>query len=142
MPKADAAAEQRQEAENGIEAMQQKILSKLDCKTPAKKSAKEMVEVTPEKTENPSAKVKAKAKAKAEAKSKAQSEEPKTTVGDLKFPGSAKKPPLRLPNASLYFAGSAWRVKKPGERLDKPFSFKLENPRDVWKRLTKYVAGL
>ena len=135
----DAAAEQPQGAENGIDAMQQKILSKLDCKTPAKKSAKEMVEVTPEKVK---VKPKAKAKAKVKAKNKAQSEEPKTTVGDLKFPGTAKKPPLRLPNASVYFAESAWRVKKPGERLDKAFSFKLEDPRDVWKRLTKYVGGL
>ena len=63
-------------------------------------------------------------------------------MGDLKFPGTAKKPALRLPNATVYIAESAWRVKKPGERLDKAFSFKMEDPRHVWKRLTEYVAHL
>ena len=62
----------------------------------------------------------------------------KETLG---FPGIDAKPPQIYNNFKIYTSthSKSWRVQKIGDRLDKAFSWKLQGPEAVWKRLTAYV---
>lgn len=93
-------------------------------------------EATKEKNQNNAPKQKAKAKAKGKPqKGKAES---------FAFKGTQKQGPMYMKNVTVYTCPKSfnWRVKKHGDKKDKAFSWKTEDPKTVWTRLVDYVKEI
>ena len=74
---------------------------------------------------------------------KATSKPVKKTIAKLPgYPGTSKQPPLHLEKCTVFSQPPQWRVQKVGEKGDKAFSFKVQEPRQVWKRVKAYVESL
>ena len=59
----------------------------------------------------------------------------------LNFPGIEKQPPNRYKNMTIYTSAtsSKWRVQVQGDKLDRAFSWKREDPEIVWGKVVSYV---
>ena len=91
-------------------------------------------------------KAKAKAKCAAAGKSKPVKTQDKKGAKLVKgdFPGTGKQPPVHTDKATIYICpnSSTYRVKLLGEKKDKAFSWKAQNPESAWKLVKDYVKSL
>ena len=88
-------------------------------------------------------KASSKPNAKKAASEKAASKPVKKTIAKLPgYPGTSKQPPLHLEKRTVFSQPPQWRVQKVGEKGDKAFSFKVQEPREVWKRVKAHVESL
>ena len=79
---------------------------------------------------------------------------PKKTVGTTSsagisckskaFPGTGAATPKHFEKATIYTCpnASSWRVKKTGDKKDRAFSWKKEEPKKVWGKVMDYMASL
>eukprot|EP00438_Fugacium_kawagutii_P020781 Skav202432 [mRNA] locus=scaffold5371:97420:98829:- [translate_table: standard] len=100
------------------------------------------------KTTKPKAKTKAKATAKSKAAQiKTAGSEEHYTVKTLKSkgcPGTKAASPYHLEHATVYTCPNShsWRVKKCGDKKDRAFSWKKEDPKLTWKRVMGYLEEI
>ena len=115
---------------------------KIKAKLLAGKAAKKEAASKPDGNKASSKPDAEKASSKPDAK-KATSKPVKKTIAKLLgYPGTSKQPPLHLEKCTVFSQPPQWRVQKVGEKGDKAFSFKVQEPREVWKRLKAYVESL
>ena len=61
----------------------------------------------------------------------------------LPFPGSKTRPPLAYGNSKVYFGKDKYRLlERIGDKQDKAYSFKVKDPKEVWKTLAKRLKEL
>ena len=61
----------------------------------------------------------------------------------LAFPGTAPRAPLVYGNSKVYFGRHQFRLLEGiGDRNDKGYSFKVKDPREVWKELARRLIEL
>lgn len=102
------------------------------------------------KTTKPKPKGKPKGKASAKSKptqSKTAGKEEHYTVKSLKSmsnPGTKAASPKHLQHATVYTCPNSfsWRVKKFGEKKDRAFSWRKEDPKVTWKRVIGYLEEI
>lgn len=60
------------------------------------------------------------------------------------FPGTGATAPKHFEKATIYTCpnSSSWRVKKYGDKKDRAFSWKKEEPKKVWGKVMEYMATL
>ena len=96
------------------------------------------------KTSKPKAKAKAKAKTKPVQTKSAGSAQTVKTLSSMKFPGTKAAKPYHLEEATIYTCpnSQSWRVKKTGDKKDRAFSWKKEDPKSTWKRVVGYLEEI
>ena len=66
-----------------------------------------------------------------------------SSSGLLAFPGTAHRAPLVYGNSKVYFGKYQYRLlTQIGDRVDKAYSFKVKDPKEVWKDLAKRLKEL
>ncbi|CAK9077864.1 unnamed protein product [Durusdinium trenchii] len=62
----------------------------------------------------------------------------------MKFPGTKAAKPYHLEEATIYTCpnSQSWRVKKTGDKKDRAFSWKKEDPKSTWKRVVGYLEEI
>lgn len=123
--------------------MEEKIKAKLLAGKAAKKEAASKPDGNKASSKPDADKASSKPNAKKAASEKAASKPVKKTIAKLPgYPGTSKQPPLHLEKCTVFSQPPQWRVQKVGEKGDKAFSFKVQEPRQVWKRVKAYVESL
>ena len=77
--------------------------------------------------------------------SSAKSVKPKVTKKTKwTYPGTKEQEAMHLDFCTVYTCPKSfnWRVKKQGEKTDKAFSWRKEDPLKVWERVEKYLETL
>ena len=65
-----------------------------------------------------------------------------SSSGSLAFPGTSRAP-LVYGNSKVYFGKDKYRLMEQiGNRVDKPYSFKVKDPKEVWKAVAKRLKEL
>ena len=125
-----------------VDAMAAAIYEQLDSNKESNKEGKpKATKKTPEPKKQNKAKAKAKAKAKSETMKGAKGI---NTKKKFPFSGTHAQGPMHLENCTVYTCPKSfnWRVKKTGEKVDKAFSWRKDDPEEVWARLVEYVQTL
>ena len=61
----------------------------------------------------------------------------------LAFPGTSSRAPLVYGNSKVYFGKTQFRLmQQMGDRNDVSYSFKVKDPKEVWKVLAKRLREL
>ena len=126
-----------------VRAAQAVLQKALDNRKQAKEDAKEDCEAEGDEYESAATSSDAKPKSKCTPTPKTKKAALKKPAGldaALPYPGTAKHPPQCINNFSIYtdVKNRCWRVKPRGERVDKPFSFKVRDPTDVWQDVLRH----
>ena len=66
-----------------------------------------------------------------------------TTPNKLPYPGTAYADPVHVGKFTIYTATAdkKWRVKPSWTRVDKAFSWKVDDPKEVWARVCAYISS-
>ena len=61
----------------------------------------------------------------------------------LAFPSTNRRAPLVYGNSKVYVCKTAFRLmEQMGDRVDVSYSFKVQDPKEVWKVLAKKLREL
>ena len=65
-----------------------------------------------------------------------------SSVG-VAFPGTSRRAPLVYGNSKVYCARQPFRfMEQMGDRVDVSYSFKVQDPKEVWEVLAKKLREL